>query len=79
MGLKIIRICLKIDVLQLFREIKGPLRIVLCKDSLQFDQCFRLVFSHFATIKFHKVKFTNISSAVKTARKPKRILHSFGF
>ena len=58
--------CLKIDVL---REVKRQLRIVCVeRESLQFDQCFRPFFSHFAIVKFHIVQFPDTSSAGKTVR-----------
>ena len=51
MGLTIFSICLKIDVVFFLRELKCPLRIVMCMES----PC--------------KLKFTDTSSAGRTARK----------
>ena len=49
-------------------------------ESLQFDQCFRPLFSHFAAGPYlYQVKFTDTSSADKTARNITKILRSFGF
>ena len=54
--------------------------VLFCaKTVLQFDQCFRLFFGHYETMKFYKVEFTDTSSACMIARKITKILQSFSF
>ena len=78
MGLKIFIICLKIDVVWLFRKVKRQLRIVLCKES---PYSLIDVLGPFSVTlqpwNFYQVKFTDTSSAGKTARKITKILRSF--
>ena len=80
MGCRILSICLKIYILQLFTEVKGSLPIVLREDNTYdlFD-----VLGLFSVIlqqwNFYKVEFTYNSSAGKIARKIIKILRSFGF
>ena len=38
------------------------------RESLQFDQCFRPLFSHFVTMKCYKVEFAYTSSADKIGK-----------
>ena len=79
MGLKIFGICLKIDVLQLLREVERQWRIVLCKES-PYDLID--VLGPFSIIlqsrNFYKGEFTDTSSAGMTVTIAK-LLQSFAF
>ena len=70
MGTKLFSICLKTDVVLLLREVKHLLPIVLCKESpyhlINALRPFPVILQPFD---FYKVKFTDTSSAGKTARK----------
>ena len=80
MGLKIFSICLKIVVASLLREVKRQLGAVLYKES---PYNLVNVLDPFSVIlqprNLFKVKFTDTSSAGKSARKITKILRSFGF
>ena len=80
MILKSFSTCLKIDVVLTLERGKTPIAYCFVYgESLRFDQSFRPFFSHFAIMKFNKVKFIDISSAGKTAIKITKILQSFSF
>ena len=83
MGRQLFSICLIIDVFyllklfKLLRQVKGPLRIALCKES-----CYNLinVSGPYSVILqpriFHTVRFTDTRSADKIARKITKIFQS---
>ena len=72
MGLKIFRICFKIDVLSHLREVKRPLPIVR-------HEYVSGLFPSLAAMKFYKVEFANTSSASRTAKKSQKFFDLSAF